>query len=360
MSLQKALLLCSKDAGRFILGTRPIPRPGAGQVLVKNIAVALNPADFYIQKLAIFVDEYDFPAVAGCDGAGTIADLGEGVRGWRVGDKILYQSHWNPDTAAFQEHTLVDAVRIAKIPPNVTCEQACTLPLALATAAIGMYADYAQPPGSRSGGAALTEPWAEGGRGKYAGQPTLVIGGSSSVGQLAIQLAKLSGFDPIITTASKHNFDYCRAAGATHCIDYHATAYEQLPAAVAAITDKPLGFVYNAIALSKESQDAAWAILAPNGTLAVTAPPLVGKANDVAEDGKRVAWMSASVHVGPHQDMAKRMYGALTGMIERGDIQPNNVELVHGGLAGIPDALSCLEEGKISGVKLVARIADTP
>ena len=122
-----------------------------------------------------------------------------------------------------------------KIPPNITVDQAAAIPLCLGTAALGLYAKR----GNR-GGAGLTPPWEEGGRGKYNGQPILVFGGSSSVGQYGkgililvdvvliillssvIQLAKLSGFSPIITTSSLAHADYLKSLGATYVLDRNA------------------------------------------------------------------------------------------------------------------------------------------
>ena len=58
-------------------------------------------------------------------------------------------------------------------------EQAASVPLALNTAALGMYSG---PVAERSG-AGLIPPWTEGGREKYKGQPCIVFGGATSVGQ---------------------------------------------------------------------------------------------------------------------------------------------------------------------------------
>lgn len=90
------------------------------------------------------------------------------------------------DYSTFQEYTVVNAARMARIPPSITPEQAATIPLGLATAALGLYRekkDSLRPEGFDIGGAGLTPPWASGGTGKYAGKAALVIGGSSSVGQ---------------------------------------------------------------------------------------------------------------------------------------------------------------------------------
>ena len=96
------------------------------------------------------------------------------------------------DYSAFQEYTLVDASRMARVPSNLPLEQAATLPLALATAALGLYKakkDALRSEGYDIGGAGLVPPWAPGGTGKYAGKPALVIGGSSSVGQFGTTMA---------------------------------------------------------------------------------------------------------------------------------------------------------------------------
>ena len=109
----------------------------------------------------------------------------------------FYQCHGVGDYSAFQEYTLAEATLIARIPPNITVEQAATIPLCLATAAVGTYKpkDSAlRPRGFDRGGAGLTPPWVAGGAGKYAGQAALVISGASCVGQYGTSLMHLIGF----------------------------------------------------------------------------------------------------------------------------------------------------------------------
>jgi NADPH:quinone reductase-like Zn-dependent oxidoreductase len=65
-----------------------------------------------------------------------------------------------------------------QIPASLSFEGAATFPIAFATAALGLYQDY-----RARGGLALTAPWDKEGSQKYAGQPVLVTGGASSVGQ---------------------------------------------------------------------------------------------------------------------------------------------------------------------------------
>jgi len=87
---QKAFLLESKQ-GKFVVDTRPIPKPGPGELLVKVLATSLNPVDWKIQKYGAFIN--DFPAVLGTDGAGEVQEVGEGVTTFSKGDKV-YALFW--------------------------------------------------------------------------------------------------------------------------------------------------------------------------------------------------------------------------------------------------------------------------
>ncbi|KAI0040040.1 GroES-like protein, partial [Auriscalpium vulgare] len=295
--LQKALILPAKFAD-FVVAERPIGQPGRGFVLVKIHAAALNPVDQKIKDLGIFIDE--FPGVAGIDAAGTIEAVGGGVTEFKEGDRVLYQGWGKPaDRGTFQQYGLASVLGVAKIPDSLSFDQAATIPLGLGTAALGLYGKR-DPKAERGGPAGLIAPWDEGGRGKFAGKPAVVIGGSSSVGQYAIQLAKLSGYDPIITTASAHNEAYCKAAGATHVVDYHKVPYSALPAAVAEIASS-VPLVYDAISVA-DSQKASWVIAAPQGIVIVTLAPVVGKIGEEAEDGKRVFYTYGSVHAADNQE----------------------------------------------------------
>ncbi|KAI0316228.1 chaperonin 10-like protein, partial [Amylostereum chailletii] len=85
--IQKALLVAFKSSGKVELGTRPVPTPGPGQVLVKIRSAALNPVDNVIKNIGAFADEFGYPALVGNDGAGTIEDVAADVQGWEKGDR---------------------------------------------------------------------------------------------------------------------------------------------------------------------------------------------------------------------------------------------------------------------------------
>ena len=91
------------------------------------------------------------------------------------------------------------------------------------------------------------------------------------VDHLAIQLAKLSGFSPIITTASLKHAEYLKDLGATHVIDRNVSA-SALASEVNNITQNtPIKYAVDSISLP-DTQQAGYELLAPGGQLAVFLP----------------------------------------------------------------------------------------
>ncbi|KAA1476194.1 GroES-like protein [Dentipellis sp. KUC8613] len=346
LSQQQALLLSEKH-GQYAVGLRPVPTPGPGDVLIEVHAAGLNGIDNYIRFVGAFIDT--FPAVTGHEGAGVVKTVGKDVAEFTEGDHVIFECWFSADRGTYQQYCLADAQRVTKIPSSLSFDAAATLPVSFATAAVGLYA-----PKSKRGGAGLTPFWEEGGKGKYASEPIVVLGGSSCVGQLTIQLAKLSGFNPIISTCSKHNIDYVKQAGATHVIDYRETAYADLPAAIAKITSKPCRLVYDAIS-TEETQKAGWNALAPNGSICVLLPPHDGRYGEEAEDGKRTVYVFGNVNDPEHIEsgFGRTVSKKLEKFMEEGIIRPTRVEVVPGGLQGVPAGLERLMTGKVSGTKLV-------
>ena len=128
------------------------------------------------------------------------------------------------------------------------------------------------------------------GEGKYGGNPIFILGGSSSVGQngklryrlskkeftsstnrSAIQLAKLSGFSPIITTASLKHAEFLKSIGATHVIDRSISA-SALVSEISSITQHvPIKYAVDSISLP-DTQQAAYDLLGQGGRLVIFLP----------------------------------------------------------------------------------------
>ncbi|KAG1821780.1 GroES-like protein [Suillus subaureus] len=349
MSPQQKALLLSKKHGDFELGSRSIPSPGTGEVLVKVQSVALNPVDYKIRETGYFVTDY--PAVLGVDIAGVVEELGEGVENFRkaIECKItlffgLAHGNFTNDFGAFQHYTLTDAHFTAKIPPSQSFDSAATVPLGLDTALVGLYGNHF--------GAGLTPPWTT--NVVESKTPIAILGGSSSVGSYAIQLARLSGFYPIIATASPSNEELVKDYGATHFFDRNLSG-KQLKAAINKITDSPIGIIYDAISLP-ETQSVAWELLADNGILVLTLPA------SVKEDegrGRKTISTFGGPHAPQNEELCTSSWAVVEKWLSEGAIQPNKYEVLPNGLEGIIGGLERLKSGQVSGTKLVAHPQET-
>ncbi|OCB88164.1 GroES-like protein [Sanghuangporus baumii] len=323
MAGQKALIL-DKPHGEFSVGTRPIPKPGPGELLVKVHATALNPVDWAVRDYNIFVSVY--PAVLGIDSAGTVEEIGEGVKGFAKGDRVLHEGHFKNDYGTFQQYTLVPAEITAKIPSNISFDEAASVSLCLVTAAAGLYGHVYYPEGATK----YKAPWEEGGEGLYRGKSILVIGGSASVGQYVIQLAKLSGFSPIIATASLHNADLLKSIGATHVIDRKSPDVSAEARKV--LNGAPLDVLFDA---ASRTEQESWGLVAPGGTLIVISRSEIDKNSEKYKDKTVINTVFGSVHFPDLREMGVSLYSKLTVLLESGAIKPNRVEVLPNGLAGI-------------------------
>ncbi|KZT28325.1 GroES-like protein [Neolentinus lepideus HHB14362 ss-1] len=343
---QKALFLVSKH-GTFSLGTKAVPAPKAGELLVKVETASLNPIDWKVQKYGGFIETY--PAILGTGLSGTVEEVGEAVTSFSKGDKVVSIGSWTNDSNAFQQYALIAATFAAKLPPSTSFDEGATLPNGTVTAALAL---YGTPNPTAPGGIGLTAPW-DGGRGKYAGKPILVFGGASSVGQYVIQFAKLSGFSPIITTASPSSEALLKSLGATHIVNRKLPPAD-IKSAISSFITSPLELIYDAISIS-DTQQVAYDLLAPGGTLVLTLPATVEV--DESKD-QRIFQVQGLVQVPSHRKVGTRLYVELPKLLASGDIKPNPVKVLPNGLEGIVEGLKELERG-VSGVKLVAKPQET-
>ncbi|KAF5338535.1 hypothetical protein D9611_013261 [Ephemerocybe angulata] len=345
---QKALIL-EKKFGNFVLApSYPVPKPKKGEVLVKIRATALNPIDWKVQKIEVdssFVDTY--PSVLGEDVAGEVVELGEGVSELAIGDRVFFQGVLGQsEHNGYQEYTTADVLTLAKIPSKISYEEAVSIPTALTTAYIGLYNAHPH-------GLGFEPPVTSAGKGKYAGVPLVIIGGSSSVGQFVIQLAKLSGFSPIITTSSLKHEEYLKSLGATHVLDRNEPLTTER---IQSITDLPIKAIYDAIS---EPQDHNLDLLAPGGNLVIVLFPEPKLVERAPKENKRFSVVMAVKVLPDNVQLLRQAWPHVEGWVENGVIKPNRVDILPGGLNGVVDGLKRMEDGKVSGVKLVVRPQET-
>ncbi|KAF7789616.1 hypothetical protein EIP86_000562 [Pleurotus ostreatoroseus] len=345
---QKALWL-PKAQGQYTIGEADIPKPGPGEVLICEQAVGLNFVDHLVQKVGIFVKEY--PVISGFEGAGVVIGVGEGVRDVSVGDRVFHPSIIGNAYGGFKQYSTIPADLVAKLPRNLSYDRAAAIPLAFNTAALGLYA-----PSAERGGAALTPFWEPEGLRKYAGQPILVLGGSSSVGQFAIQLAKLSGFSPIITTASLKHAEFLKGLGATHVLDRSLPA-ASIQSELGKITSEPFKVIYDAVSY-EDTQNIGYDLLASGGTLIIDTSPKIAESKRSAD--KNIAFILADPTIPDRRKLTADLYKHVPAYFASEDLKPNHIEVLPNGLAGIPDGIERLAKGEVSGLKLIARPQETP
>jgi len=142
----------------------PVPRPG--EVLVRVSAASVNPID-YKRRAGLTKDFYPlkFPGLIGVDMAGTAVEIGQGVEGFSVGDRVFAMAD---DTYA--ELCVVKAAALAKVPKGLDLIEAAALPLATTTGNQLLLATEAK-----------------------AGQAILVAGAAGNVGRSAVFTAKTRG-----------------------------------------------------------------------------------------------------------------------------------------------------------------------
>jgi NADPH:quinone reductase-like Zn-dependent oxidoreductase len=132
----------------------------------------------------------------------------------------------------------------------------------------------------------------------------------------AIQLARLSGFSPIITTANPAHQDELEALGATNVIDRHLTR-DKFTAALQNITQQPIGIVYDVISLP-ETQQTAWSVVARGGTLVLTLQPVV---KEEEGKGRTVIATYGDPHAEPNNTMCREYWIILAKWLQDGIIK---------------------------------------
>ncbi|KAJ7917195.1 chaperonin 10-like protein [Mycena leptocephala] len=328
MSTQQALIIPSPKAP-FKLGQRQVPVPGKGEVRLKIMAVGLNPMNWAQHEFDFLIFEY--PAVIGADIAGVVDEVGEGVDGFSKGDEVFVQAL----SGGFQQYCILPAVILIHKPKNVSFDEVATFPITFTTAAVGLFAQA--PIGL---GLNPSYSWDK----PQQGESGLVIGGGTSTGQFAVQLMKFLGFTRIVVYASKVHFEYLKELGATEYIDRGEVPIEAL------VVSPPVTVVYDATHTG--ALDAAYDSVVDGGkvTTATTRTSLFSRSTRPLESSSSRATKDA----GEGCDRGTGFFFCFTLRHGLHTFQPNRIEVLPKGLAGIPEALERMKAGGVSGVKLVA------
>ncbi len=215
------------------------PAAGPGQVLLEVAGTSLNPADLGIrggQMRQAF--PLSLPQVPGLDVAGTVAELGEGVTGLTVGDRVFGFLPMN-GPGATAEFALAPAEVLAPAPARGPLGDAAAVPAVALTAWQAIHEHAQVGPGQR----------------------VLVNGAGGGVGRYAVQFAKLAGAT-VLATASPNSTEAARSAGADEVLDYTAIK-----------VDEPVDVVFNTARADESTMAALVAAIRPGGILVSIASP---------------------------------------------------------------------------------------
>ncbi len=214
----------------------PMPKPRAGEVLVKVFAASVNPVDFKIREGNYPpVGEGALPVVLGRDISGVIESCGEHAGKLKEGDGVF--AMLGQDRGGQAEYVLVKTSELALKPDELNHVEAAAVPLAGLTAWQGLFDHGALQPGQR----------------------VLIHGGSGGVGHFAIQFAKAKGCF-VTTTASGEGVSFARRLAADQVIDYTKERFED-------IVD-PVDLVYDLI--DGDTRERSWGVLKKGGRLVST------------------------------------------------------------------------------------------
>jgi NADPH2:quinone reductase len=181
------------------VGELPRPEPARGQVLVKVEAVAVNPIDTYIRS-GVVAMQLPKPFVIGCDLAGVVESVGDGVSGFERGMRVWCSNQGLLGRqGTFAEYAAVDADWLHPLPKGVAARDAAAVALVAITAHLGLFRD------AKLG----------------SGETIAVIGGTGGVGSMVVQMAKLAGARVITTAGSDAKVEAAKGLGADEVIGYH-------------------------------------------------------------------------------------------------------------------------------------------
>lgn len=188
----------------------PEPVAGAGEILVHWHASSLNYHDYLVVTGQLPVADGRIPMA---DAAGEVVGVGEGVKQWQVGDKVMSLSlpHWTRGTPTMADMrdfpgdlvdgyacdlSAVKAGAVTRMPNNLNFQQAATLPIAAVTAWNALMASAPKP------------------------GDTVLVQGTGGMSIFALQFAKAAGAIVYATTSGEEKAERLRELGADHVINY--------------------------------------------------------------------------------------------------------------------------------------------
>jgi alcohol dehydrogenase len=194
-----------------VVSDYPTPKASEGHVVIRVGAASFNYHDVFTVRGMPGI-KVPLPVIIGLDMAGTIAEVGAGVTGWKAGDRVLV----NPVNkkkglmgemldGGMAEYCAVAADQLVAMPAAVSFEDAASLPVAYGTAHRMLITHNTIKAGDR----------------------VLVLGASGGVGTGCVLLAKMLGAEVIACASSDEKLRRLKELGADEVVDYTKTDWSK-------------------------------------------------------------------------------------------------------------------------------------
>ncbi|KAH9985273.1 zinc-binding dehydrogenase [Xylariaceae sp. FL0662B] len=360
LPLSQRAIQQDSDGRAHVVSEAAMPPLPPGYALVKTSAVALNHSDHKI------MNNWPIPgAYIGTDFCGTVVQTAEDVTSVNIdarvcGAAFCFTPVHRMVNGAFSEYVRAPADLLLRVPSSsedsvaMAPIQVATLATAIWTCLLALWStDALGLPGTPGTPQRAEKPI-----------PVLVYGGSTATGTIAMQLLKLSGYDPIATCSPK-NFDLVRGRGASAVFDYAAPDVAEK---IQAHTGRRLQYVLDCISDVASVEACYGAIQRPGGRYVslervpeellarrqavhatfVLAAEICGEEIRLGQDGyDRPGSREKLEFALRHKDMFQRL-------LDLGKLKAHPIEVLEGGLHGVVRGLEVLANEGVSGKKLVA------
>ncbi|KAH7391448.1 chaperonin 10-like protein [Cadophora sp. MPI-SDFR-AT-0126] len=345
----------------------PTPKPKGDEVLVKVLWTASTPLDLHQNDGGLLVTH---PQVLGDGIAGTVVEIGPDIKDLKVGDKVFGFTWRSQVEKAHQIYCLAPRYLLALLPPTHTLQEAVTLPNNFVTVFHSVTADLNLP---------LPWPKPPSYVPEHADSPILIWGGSSSVGQFALQVLRYYGYRNLITTASKAHHETLKSYGARETFDYRSpTVVSDILSSVQSVSGRErepkVPFILDCIG-SKNGSLAPLSKIAEKGTkVAVLLPVIV---RDAAEgvlpeysmdvqgsanwkEGVIVRGVRTHFYLDNPVFKERLQSEIMPTLLAEGVVKPNRYRIIEGNtlLERAQGAMDALRRKEASGERLVWRIAE--
>ena len=290
-------ILAREFGGPEVLKLEQVPDPVAkqAQVRVRIHAIGVNPYETYMRAGAYAIKP-DLPYIPGADAAGVIDQVGDGVSGWKIGDRVYISgTAIHKAYGAYAQFAVCNSDQVHRLPDRISFAQGAGLFVPYVTAWRALF------------GRANTR----------AGDVVMIHGASGGVGGAATQFAVAAGATVIGTAGSAEGLEVVRAQGAKHAVDHTSADY------LDEITRLAGGRGPDVILemLANVNLDHDLSVIAPSGRIVV-----IGNRGRVEIDARKIMTKDVSVfglalwNIPP--DEIRRAHEAIVAGLESGALNP--------------------------------------